>query len=640
MKKIVFLLTFLITVSLASAQKDTKEKNQVGGNKAQSSEETKKTQETRFQAGASGVKRSIAYKFSSSVSGTPAYGSFRFDNNTVGKVTYLIVNVRDMTGDDQSKWFRTWDDTTGAMARGQITLVEQDGKNVDVFDVSGLFTDGNGFWRIPVKFISGSMPEEGATYYYIFERIDHKKDQVVAQVVQPEIKIPEEPRPPVVEVKPAGEPKPLVVEVKPAEEPKPPVVEVKPAEEPKPPVVEVKPAEEPKPPVVEVKPAEEPKPPVVEVKPAEEPKPPVVEVKPANEPKPPVVEIKPAEEPKPPVVEVKPAEEPKPPVVEVKPAEEPKPPVVEVKPAEEPKPPVVEVKPAEEPKPPVVEIKPAEEPKPPVVEVKPAEEPKPVTRQYEAEAVSRKQSASETQTTRVTQTNETGVQQKQTQSAQPVQTATQPAPRTGTTWSSQVTQGAQPEQNGVAPQSYQSNLPNYQYRYSSDKRGRGKWYAGIIEVGYGLGVGEYGMDNFRFNFINGFHIGQTFSLGLGLGIRRYYTEHENFSDYSLVSGKVQVPVFLDIRKTFSTRKVTPYLALGLGNSARFNSSSTADSTETVYEGLLFNPSGGIWFNISSRFAVFFGVAYEMQKMEFLLLSDDSRFKKNTGSVSLNLGIAF
>ncbi|HLN56099.1 MAG TPA: hypothetical protein VK207_08905, partial [Bacteroidales bacterium] len=230
MKTITFLLTFLLTISLASAQKDSKDKSQPGGNKVQATEETNKNdqvpgktnnnQDTRFQAGASGVKRSIAYKFSSPVTGTPADGSFMFDNSTISKVAYIIVNVKDLSGDDQGKWFRTWDDTTGAMARGQITLVEKDGKNVDVFDVSGLFSNSSGYWRIPVKYISGAMPENGGIYYYIFERIDHKKDQVVAQVIQPEIKPAEEPEPPVVEQKPAEEPKPPVVEQKPAEEPK------------------------------------------------------------------------------------------------------------------------------------------------------------------------------------------------------------------------------------------------------------------------------------------------------------------------------------------------------------------------------------------------------------------------------------
>jgi hypothetical protein len=57
--------------------------------------------------------------------------------------------------------------------------------------------------------------------------------------------------------------------------------------------------------------------------------------------------------------------------------------------------------------------------------------------------------------------------------------------------------------------------------------------------------------------------------------------------------------------------------------------------------LFYSGSGGIWLNVSDRFAVFAGLAYESQKMEF---SDTNpftaRYKKSAGSVSLNIGISF
>ena len=680
MKKLYAILLMLMICFSSFAQKNNpsvnnqeKSQNNQGNNNGSTDKENKESgsvqtsagqekkdnpgnqpQDTKVTPGASGVKRSIGYSFSAVViDDDPGKGVFRLNNESVSKATFMFVDDLDISGDDQSKWFSTWDDTTGATGRGQITLVESEGKGVVSYDVSGVFVDASGFWKIPVKHVSGTLPLKGATYYYVFERIDHKKDvaenvtKVVTPVEQPkpveEVKPVEEPKP-VEEVKPVEQPKP-VEEVKPVEQPKP-VEEVKPVEQPKV-VEEVKPVEQPKPveevkpveqptvveevkpieqpkPVEEVKPIEQPKT-VEEVKPVEQPKP-VEEVKPVEQPKP-VEEVKPVEQPKP-VEEVKPVEQPKP-VEEVKPVEQPKP-VEEVKPVEQPKP-VEEVKPVEQPKP-VEEVKPVEQPKP-VEEVKPVEQPKPAPQQPSQAPARREQEP-------VRQTAQAAENPAPEQST--VNTTTQPAKKTGTTWTTQVTQGSQPAQNEPPVNQYNQNnqnsgLPAYQYRYSTNQRGRGKWYAGIIEAGYGLGVGEYGIDNFRLNFINGFRIGQTFSAGLGIGVRRYYVERENFTDHhSLVSGKVQIPVFLDLRKTFSTKKVTPYLALGIGNSTRFS----AGDTTTVKEGLLFTPSGGIWFNFSSRFALFCGVAYEMQKMEYLLLADDSRYKKNTSSVSLNIGIAF
>jgi hypothetical protein len=168
---------------------------------------------------------------------------------------------------------------------------------------------------------------------------------------------------------------------------------------------------------------------------------------------------------------------------------------------------------------------------------------------------------------------------------------------------------------------------------------RRKCYRGIIELGYAWGVGEYGISNFRFNFINGIMIGRFSSIGLGLGYRRYFTGSENYTDRSLYSPVSQFPVFLDLRTSFSTKRITPYLAVGIGGSAGYIEEGS-DSNTSRQEGLLFSPSGGIWFNVSDRFAVFAGVAYEMQKLEYVLISDNSHYKKNTSSISLNIGIAF
>jgi len=187
-------------------------------------------------------------------------------------------------------------------------------------------------------------------------------------------------------------------------------------------------------------------------------------------------------------------------------------------------------------------------------------------------------------------------------------------------------------QYNVVPQSNQYNSNQTSYGSSGIKHR--KCYSGIIEIGYALGVGDYGINNFRFNFINGIKIGKYSSFGLGIGFRRYYEELENYTDRYLFSNKNQMPVFLDLRTSFSTRTVTPYIALGIGGSAGI------DSTESRQEGLYLSPSAGIWFNLSDRFAVFTGIAYELQRLEYVLIADESHFKKNTSSISFNIGISF
>jgi hypothetical protein len=171
------------------------------------------------------------------------------------------------------------------------------------------------------------------------------------------------------------------------------------------------------------------------------------------------------------------------------------------------------------------------------------------------------------------------------------------------------------------------------FESGSTGRGHGRWYRGIIEVGYGFGVGDYGINNFRFNFINAIRIGEFSSIGLGIGYRRLFTDDSN-APY-LVSSVNRIPVFLDLRTSFSTRKLTPYLALGVGTSSGYRTSGTEKQM------FLFNGSGGIWYNVSDRFAVFAGIGYEMQKLEFSDTNPSAiTYSKSSGSISLNIGISF
>jgi hypothetical protein len=242
------------------------------------------------------------------------------------------------------------------------------------------------------------------------------------------------------------------------------------------------------------------------------------------------------------------------------------------------------------------------------------------------------------QNTYTTQTGRT-YQTRQNRPVQNTQSNNNPTSGTSTTvQNKQVTArqeipSTQSTQGTLGSQGYHSVSTYTSESSSSTVRGN-KWWHGIIEAGYGWGVGYYGMDNFRLNFINAIQIGRCSSIGLGIGYRRFFDSQTEHMEWYSVSGNSQLPVFLDLRTEFSTRKITPYLALGIGSSARIG------SPEIVNEGLYLCPSGGIWFNITNRFAVFAGAAYEVQKLEFANFSDNVPYKKNSGSVSLNLGISF
>jgi hypothetical protein len=161
-------------------------------------------------------------------------------------------------------------------------------------------------------------------------------------------------------------------------------------------------------------------------------------------------------------------------------------------------------------------------------------------------------------------------------------------------------------------------------------------YQGIVELGYAMGVGEWGMNNIQLNFINSISFNPYFSAGIGLGWRRKY-EKSKFYDIRKwpVVGDNIFPIFLDLRTNLSTKKISPYLALGIGN--YFGVYGLWAGTKS---GLLLNASAGIKFKISNKSAIIASVVYEMHNMEFWYERTDTNSQENAGSLGINIGFLF
>jgi len=148
-------------------------------------------------------------------------------------------------------------------------------------------------------------------------------------------------------------------------------------------------------------------------------------------------------------------------------------------------------------------------------------------------------------------------------------------------------------------------------------------YKGIVELGYQVGVGDYGMDRLKLDAIIGHQISPYFSLGLGTGFRYY------FDAEALV-----VPLLADFRADFTDNCVSPYLSLGLG----YSFDTTNDITGI---GILLSPAMGVRFRLPNKSVIHIGVGYEMQKMPFYTYSyydGYQEFTKNSGAMSIVIGI--
>lgn len=156
-------------------------------------------------------------------------------------------------------------------------------------------------------------------------------------------------------------------------------------------------------------------------------------------------------------------------------------------------------------------------------------------------------------------------------------------------------------------------------------------YKGIIESGYQIGIGDYGMDRLKLNIINAYQFDEFVSLGFGTGMR-YYSDSE-----ALV-----IPVFADIRTYLSNNKISPFLAVGVGYS--FDATNRFSSV-----GFLLSPKLGLSFKTSDELSFNFGLGYEMQKMKFYYSAYSGGYNggfytfnksHNSGAININFGISF
>jgi hypothetical protein len=120
------------------------------------------------------------------------------------------------------------------------------------------------------------------------------------------------------------------------------------------------------------------------------------------------------------------------------------------------------------------------------------------------------------------------------------------------------------------------------------KEPRKKTYQGTIETGYAIGVGYYGENNYKLNFINSI-------------------------------------------------KYSPYLALGIGGSyAGFSIFS-----HHGFGGVILNSAFGASMRIFDKSAILAGISCEMQKMELgNIYGDYNDYRKNLFSLGINIGISF
>jgi hypothetical protein len=83
----------------------------------------------------------------------------------------LYIDNVDQLSNNQTAWYATWDDSTTTAARGIVTVSSRDtGTIVNNFQVTGAVVVGAGYYKIPVTYINGTLPSNGALLVVSFSR--------------------------------------------------------------------------------------------------------------------------------------------------------------------------------------------------------------------------------------------------------------------------------------------------------------------------------------------------------------------------------------------------------------------------------------------------------------------------------------
>lgn len=146
-------------------------------------------------------------------------------------------------------------------------------------------------------------------------------------------------------------------------------------------------------------------------------------------------------------------------------------------------------------------------------------------------------------------------------------------------------------------------------------------------MGYQIGLGVFGMDRIKLDFINGYQINPFFSLGVGTGMRYYFD-----------AKAASIPIFADFRANLINHNVSPYFSIGVGYS--FDATIKFEPV-----GFLLNPTFGISFKVSDESILNVGIGYEMQRMKFIRYffgQNINRYgvksKENSDVISFSIGI--
>ncbi|HRH83583.1 MAG TPA: collagen-like protein [Bacteroidia bacterium] len=122
--------------------------------------------------GTDGKNGGVPFTFSTTTTDSdPGNGIVRFNNATIGSVTYLYLDNLDNLGNTQTAWFDIFDDSTNTNKGHLVIRGSAPSSTICiVFQITGSVTAASGYYKVPVTYVTGSLPANSDPLSIMFSR--------------------------------------------------------------------------------------------------------------------------------------------------------------------------------------------------------------------------------------------------------------------------------------------------------------------------------------------------------------------------------------------------------------------------------------------------------------------------------------
>lgn len=131
-------------------------------------------------------------------------------------------------------------------------------------------------------------------------------------------------------------------------------------------------------------------------------------------------------------------------------------------------------------------------------------------------------------------------------------------------------------------------------------------YRGFVDLGYAVGIGDYGFGRVEVNTSHGYQINPYLFIGAGVGL--HFAASYETSDMEIAldtrDSKVDIPVFANAHFNFMKKKFSPFVDIKGGTYVNNGG------------GLYVSASVGCRIAINKKQGINIGVGYASEKLEF------------------------